>query len=303
MGKSIKLTESELQKIIEKIIEEQNLNMGQEFQQKRQSSDQAAYAAKQAAKQAIGKAVNTGVKAVGDASIEVAKFGKQVVVTIGKVVFNVVIYGTAIVFLIGKGVYKVTAAIGNALLKFLSSTGKATVSGATAITKAGLITLTAAGIMVSKGAKYVSAQLNSLKDSGISIVKWIINQFKQFGTMMWGKILIAATSVKEWAGALGGWIKQQYDTIAQQVGVAFNDAVSGVKKIGQKVAGAVSKGVDAVQGAATNIANRAAGMAGSAVGAIQGFLREFFERYNSFTGTDSLTILSESVKYNGLSIL
>jgi hypothetical protein len=114
--------------------------------------------------------------------------------------------------------------------------------------------------------------------------------------MVWGKVLIAATSIKEWAGALSGWIKQQYDTIAQQVGVAFNDAVSGVKKIGQKVAGAV-------QGAATNIANTASKYAGKAMGAIQGFLQEFFERYNSFTGTDSLTILSESVKYNGLSIL
>lgn len=303
MGKNIKLTESELQRIIEKIIEEQNLNMGQEFQQKRQSSDQAAYAAKQAAKQAIGKAVNTGVKAVGDASIEVAKFGKQVVVTIGKVVFNVVIYGSAIVFLIGKGVYKVTAAIGNALLKFLSSTGKATVSGATAISKAGLATLTAAGIMVVKGAKYVGAQLNSLKDGSISIVKWILNQFKQFGTMVWGKVLIAATSVREWAGALGGWIKQQYETIAKQVGVAFNDAVSGVKKIGQKVSAAVGDAANTVKGVASNIANKAAGYAGSAVGAIQGFLREFFERYNSFKGTDSLTILSESIKYNGLEIL
>lgn len=299
MGKSIKLTESELQRIIEKIIEEQQLAVGQNYQQGQQSGIKSG----QAARQAVNTAVKSGVQAVGNASVEVAKFGKQVVVTIGKVAFNVVIYGAATVFLIGKAVYKVSAAIGNALLKFLASTGKATVSGATTLGKASLNGLKMAGIAIEKGAKYVGAQLNSLKDSSISIVKWILNQFKQFGTMVWGKVLIAATSVREWAGALGSWIKQQYETIAKQVGVAFNDAVSGVKKIGQKVSTAVGDAATAIKGTASNIANTASNYAGKAMGALQGFLQEFFERYNSFKGTDSLTILSESIKYNGLTIL
>jgi hypothetical protein len=233
----------------------------------------------------------------------VVQGGKQVVVTIGKVAFNVVIYGAATVFLIGKGVYKVSAAIGNALLKFLTASGKAVVSGATAIGNAALSGLKAAGIAIEKGAQFVGTQISALADSGMSIVKWIINQFKQFGTMVWGSMLIAGTKVKEWAGALTGWIKQQYDSIAGQIGVAFNDAVSGAKAIGQKVANVVSTGVNAVKNTATNFANKASNAAGKIWGGIKGFLSEFFERFNSFQGTDTLTILSESVKYNGLTIL
>ena len=300
MGKTVKLTEGELKRIIEKIIsEQQQLAVGQNFQQ----GQQVGQVAGQQARQVVNKAVKTGAQAVQNASVQVAKAGKQVVVTIGKVAFNVVIYGAATVFLIGKGVYKVSAAIGNALLKFLAASGKAVVSGATAIGNAALSGLKAGGIAIEKGAQFVGTQLSALADSSMSIVKWVINQFKQFGTMVWGSMLIGATKVKEWAGALGAWIKQQYDTIAGQIGVAFNDAVSGVKAIGNKVASAVNTGVTNVKNAASGIANKVSNTAGKIWGGIKGFLQEFFERYNSFQGTDTLTILSESVKYNGLTIL
>lgn len=299
MGKTVKLTEGELKRIIEKIISEQSLAVGQNFQQGQQAGMQGG----QQARQVVNKAVNAGVQNVKTAANNVVQGGKQVVVTIGKVAFNVVIYGAATVFLIGKGVYKVSAVIGNALLKFLTASGKAVVSGATAIGNAALSGLKAAGIAFEKGAQFVGTQLSALADSSMSIVKWIINQFKQFGTMVWGSMLIGATKVKEWAGALTGWIKQQYDSIAGQIGVAFNDAVSGAKAIGQKVANAVSTGINNVKSAASGIANKVSNTAGKIWGGIKGFLQEFFERYNSFQGTDTLTILSESVKYNGLTIL
>jgi len=300
MGKTVKLTEGELKRIIEKIIsEQQQLAVGQNFQQ----GQQVGQVAGQQARQVVNKAVKTGAQAVQNASVQVAKAGKQVVVTIGKVAFNVVIYGAATVFLIGKGVYKVSAAIGNALLKFLAASGKAVVSGATAIGNAALSGLKAGGIAIEKGAQFVGTQLSALADSSMSIVKWVINQFKQFGTMVWGSLLIGATKVKEWAGALGAWIKQQYDTIASQIGVAFNDAVAGVKNIANKAVDAAKSGLQKVGQVGTNIANSVSNTAGKIWGGIKGFLQEFFERYNSFTGTDSLTILSESIKYNGLTIL
>jgi len=300
MGKTVKLTEGELKRIIEKIIsEQQQLAVGQNFQQ----GQQVGQVAGQQARQVVNKAVKTGAQAVQNASVEVAKFGKQVVVTIGKVAFNVVIYGAATVFLIGKGVYKVSAAIGNALLKFLAASGKAVVSGATAIGNAALSGLKAGGIAIEKGAQFVGTQLSGLADSGMSIVKWVLNQFKQFGVAVWGSLLIGATKVKEWAGALGAWIKQQYDTIASQIGVAFNDAVAGVKNMANKAASSVKSGLQKAGQVGANIANSVSNTAGKIWGGIKGFLQEFFERYNSFQGTDTLTILSESVKYNGLTIL
>ena len=300
MGKTVKLTEGELKRIIEKIIsEQQQLAVGQNFQQ----GQQVGQVAGQQARQVVNKAVKTGAQAVQNASVEVAKFGKQVVVTIGKVAFNVVIYGAATVFLIGKGVYKVSAAIGNALLKFLAASGKAVVSGATSIGNAALSGLKAGGIAIEKGAQFVGTQLSGLADSGMSIVKWVLNQFKQFGVAVWGSLLIGATKVKEWAGALGAWIKQQYDTIASQIGVAFNDAVAGVKNMANKAASSVKSGLQKAGQVGANIANSVSNTAGKIWGGMKGFLQEFFERFNSFKGTDTLTILSESVKYNGLTIL
>jgi hypothetical protein len=131
----------------------------------------------------------------------------------------------------------------------------------------------------------------ALKDSGIGIAKWVVGQFKQFGTTVYAGMLIGATKVKEFGASIMGWVKQQYDAIAGQIGVAFNDAVSGIKSTVRNAASAVGK-------TASNIANKASGYAGKALGAIQGFLQEFFERFNNFKGTDSLTILSEAVKYN-----
>lgn len=299
MGKTVKLTEGELKRIIEKIISEQSLAVGQNFQQ----GQQVGQVAGQQARQVVNKAVKTGAQAIQNASVEVANFGKQVVVTIGKAAFNVVIYGAATVFLIGKGVYKVSAAIGNAILKFLAASGKAAVSGATKIGNAALSGMKAGGIAIEKGAKWVGSQISALADSGMSIVKWVINQFKQFGTMVWGSMLIGATKVKEWSGALNSWIKQQYDSIASQVGVAFNDAVSGVKNIANKAASSVKSGLQKAGQVGANIANSVSNTAGKIWGGMKGFLQEFFERFNSFKGTDTLTILSESVKYNGLTIL
>jgi len=300
MGKTVKLTEGELKRIIEKIIsEQQQLAVGQNFQQ----GQQVGQVAGQQARQVVNKAVKTGAQAVQNASVEVAKFGKQVVVTIGKVAFNVVIYGAATVFLIGKGVYKVSAVIGNALLKFLAASGKAVVSGATSIGNAALSGLKAGGIAIEKGAQFVGTQLSGLADSGMSIVKWVLNQFKQFGVAVWGSLLIGATKVKEWAGALGAWIKQQYDTIASQIGVEFNDAVAGVKNMANKAASSVKSGLQKAGQVGANIANSVSNTAGKIWGGMKGFLQEFFERFNSFKGTDTLTILSESVKYNGLTIL
>ncbi len=299
MGKIVKLTEGELKKIIEKIIEEQQLAVGQNFQQGQQQGQQMGANARQV----VNKAVNQGVQNVKTAANNILQGGKQIAVKIGNVLFNVVIYGAATVFLIGKGVYKVGAAIGNAILKFLAASGKAVVSGATAIGNAAMATLKAGGIAIEKGAQFVAQQLNTLKDNGIAIVKWMVNQFKQFGIQTWGAILIGATKVKEWAGALTGWIKQQYDTISGQIGVAFDNAVAGVKNVATNALNAAKTGLQKVGQAGANIANKVSNTAGKIWGGIKGFLSEMFERYYGFKGNNSLSILSEAVKYNGMEIL
>lgn len=298
MKKTIKLTENDLIRIVENVLSEQ-LNLSQNFKTGQNLGQKMG----QGARQAVNTAVNKGVQNVKQAAGQVLQGGKEIVVKIGNTTFTVLVYGAAMVFLLGKGVYKVGQAVGNAILKFLSATGKATVSAAKSVGSATMTGLKNAGIAVEKGAQFVGQQLTSLKDNAVGVVKWMINKFKQFGAIAWGKVLLAASAVKEWGGALMSWIKQQYGSIANQLGVAWDDAVSGAKKIGQKVASTVGNAVNTVKNTASNIANNVSNAAGNAWGAVQGFLSEFFERFYGFESNDTLSIVSESRKYNGLTIL
>ena len=287
MGKVVKLTENDLRKIIDRIIEEQ-LAVGQNYQQ----GQKVGQVAGQQARQTVNAAAN-----------KLAQGAKEIVVTIGKVTFNIVIYSGAFLFLIGKGIYKVTAAIGNALLKFLMALGNVAVSTAKALGNAGLSALAAAGVAWQKGQDYLSKFFQGLRDGSASIVKWVVNLFKSLGTAAWAKVLLAAAAVNEWKGMLSTWIKQQYDSIAASVGASWDEAVRGAKSAYNTVASGAKSAYNTVSSGASNLANKASNLAGRISGGIQGFLQEFFERFLSFKGNDTMTILSEGMKFNGLVIL
>lgn len=292
MGKVIKLTETELKRLIENIIQEQGLAVGQNFQQGQQIGMKAG----QQARQVVNTAVKQGAQAVGNAA-------KQVVVTIGKVSFTIITYGAAIVYLIGKGVYKVSAAVGNAILKFLSAIGSATVSAVTAMSQATMNGLKTAGIVIEKGAQFVGQQLTNLKDSSVAIGKWVIGQFKGLGAAVYAKALVAANSIGELGSAMGTWFKDQYNTVANAIGASWDQAVGMAQKGWQNIKANASKAMDNVKSTATNFANKASDYAGKAFGAVKGFLSEFFDRLISMENKSTNTLLSEMVNYNGKSIL
>jgi hypothetical protein len=301
----ITLTESDLIRIIEKVISEQDTISGN-FQQGTQKGVQAGQQARQTVNKVVGN-VAQGAKKVGTAAVQAGaatlQGAKQVAITIGKVTFYAVITSGYMVFLLGKGIFKVTAAVGNAIVKFLAATGKATVSAATAVGQKTLGGLQAAGIAIGKGAQYVAQQFGQMKDSTVSFVKWMINQFKQFGTAAWAKILVAASQVKEWASALGGFLKQSWNTIASKVGVAWDQASNWASGKLTQIKQGVQNAASAVKSGVQNVANNAANVAGNLWGGVKGFFTEMFERYLSFEGTNILEIISEAKAYNGKSIL
>jgi len=301
----ITLTESDLIRIIEKVISEQDTISGN-FQQGTQKGVQAGQQARQTVNKVVGN-VAQGAKKVGTAAVQAGaatlQGAKQVAITIGKVTFYSVITGGVVVFLIGKGIYKVSAAVGNAIIKFLAATGKATVSAATAVGQKALGGLQAAGIAIGKGAQFVAQQLGQMKDSTVSFVKWMINQFKQFGTAAWAKILVAASQVKEWGSALAGFLKQSWNTIASKVGVALDQAANWASGKLTQIKQGVQNAASAVKSGVQNVANKAANVAGNLWGGVKGFFTEMFERYLSFEGTNILEIISEAKAYNGKSIL
>ena len=285
MKRVVHITESQLKTMISKIIEEQT--MSQSFQQGQKSG----YAAGQKVQQAVKGAANTLVQGA-----------KQIVIKIGNTIFTCLITGAAIVFLIGKGLFKVSQIVGNAILKFLSATGKAIVGATTALTQATINLGISLGIAWNKGTKWVEAKLASLADSTLSTLKWVINQFKQFGIEQWGKVLVAAANVREFGSMIGGFLKQSWDTIKDKVGVAWENAKSWASgqwnKLKQGAANMANRAASAVSSTAKSIGSGIATGAGALWGGIKGLFSEMVERYLSFKGKDTMTILSECRKFN-----
>jgi hypothetical protein len=231
------------------------------------------------------------------------KAGKQTIVTLGNITFTIVIYGAAVIWLIGKGVYRIAKATSDALLKLLSSTGKLVIGGATELGKKSVDTLKAGGILIDKGAQYVGQQLSNLKDSSVTLGKWIIGQAKQFGSKIYAAVLSGASKIGTIANLVGDYLKQQWSTVQAQVGKTWEQAKSlasgayqTAKKTAQNVGSQISK-------TASDIGSGISKAAGNVTGFLGGLMSEMFERYFSFEGETTLDILFEARRFNGKSIL
>ena len=128
--------------------------------------------------------------------------------------------------------------------------------------------------------------------------------------MFWGKILVMASTVKEFGQNVWNWCKQQFTAISKQIGMAWDSAVNmakqgwnAVKNLGsQAVQGAknlANKAVDYGKAAA----NKVSDYAGQAYGAVKGFAQGlfedailFYETYISIRNSDTLALISECSK-------
>lgn len=291
--KIIHLTESDLRKLISKIIEEQTMTSS--FNQGQQLGMVQGQQARQA---------------VNQAAVAISKGMKETIITVGKFSFKVVVCGAVVVFLIAKTLFKVQQAAANAILKFISATGKAVVKQLAQVTQATLDSLKLAGIAIEKGLQYVEQQFTSLRDQTVSVAKWSINLFKQFNSQIFAKVLIAAAGIKEFSSMLGDFLKTSWSSIQNQIGVtwenASNWAKGAFKSAAQKVQNTASQlgqsVVRGVQNTASQLGQSVAKGVGNVVGGIQGFLSEMYERYLSFS-SNTISILSEATSYNGKLIL
>lgn len=298
--KVIQLKESELKQLISRIIEEQTSSAA--FTQ----GQQAGQVAGQQARQVVNKAATQAVTNVKQAANTVIKGVTETVVTFAKTTFKIVIYGAAVVFVIGEAIFKVGAAIGNAIIKFLASTSMAVFKRGQVIAQDTIAAFRKAGIALEKGAQWVGQQLASLKDSAFTVGKYIIDSARAFGTMQYAKFLVAMAGVKELAATFGNYLKNSWTSVQKSVGVAWENASNWASGMYNRTKQAVSQGFTDAKNAVSNKANQIAqgvsGFAGKTLGAIQGFLQEMYERYLSFSD-DTTSILSEAVKYNGKVIL
>jgi hypothetical protein len=302
MKKVIRLSESQLKGIIGKIIEEQQFQPGLNYD--RQYSKSAdPFKTAQSQKAVVKNLASSAVRGL-----------KEAVITIGKVTFKIIITPGVILFLIAGKVYKVLASVGKTILKFISSTGKSIVSGTVDISKKTVETLKAMSVPIEQDAQAFGQWLSTKKDQTVGILKFVINSFKQFGDAVWGKLLIGASAIKEFSSVLGSWVKDSYNSVAKEVGLAWDQAVNagrdvvkgikqGANNITNDVRSAANYVGNKVSSTAANIGNSLASAAGSAAGYIRGWLNEMFERYFSMENYSTSQILSECVRYNGKVIL
>lgn len=281
-----------------------NQSIGQQYQQGKEQGKQAGVVAAQNVKTFVKQGLSTA---------------KEIVIQIGKIVFKAIVYGAAIVFVIGKGLYKVGQTVGNAILKFLSATKQAVVSGTQAVSDATTNAITAiaqtaiaADRWVNEKGKAVGAWIGSMQDKAYSVITWSLNQLKQFGIAQWAKFLIMAAGVKEFGNNVANWCKQQYTTVANQIGATWDQAKTAAtkglnyaaqqgEKAAKAVAGGVQKASQAVAGGVQSFLGDVAKTAGQATGFLGGLFSEsveFYSIYNSFNSTDTLGIITECQKYN-----
>jgi len=286
MKKVVKITERDLNRLIKKILHEQSL--GQSYDK----GKSMGYVSGQQAQQAVKRIAS-----------DVASVGKQVAIKIGKTLVYVVLMPVAIVggvlWLIGKGVYKVSVAVHNALIKLLSTVKGVVISAATELKEIAINTLTAAGIMLDKGLKYVSAQLKNLKDYTISIVKWIVGQMKQFGVQVYAAFLVGLGNIKEIAAQVESFLASEWKNIQAQVGMAWDKA----KGYGTQIMSGIKSGVQNLAQKGKQAAGKLSDYAGRASGFLQGMLAEMFSRYLSFIGDSPIEILNEAKLYNNNKVL
>ena len=140
MKKIVRLSESDLERLIQRVVLEQNQTASQSYQQGKTTGQ----AAGQQARQAVNKVAS-----------EVFQGAKQVVITIGKTVITVILMAGYTIYLIAKGYYKVGMAIHNAIVKFLSASGKAVIKAATAVEQKSIDTLNSMKVGFEKGKNFV----------------------------------------------------------------------------------------------------------------------------------------------------
>jgi hypothetical protein len=302
MKKKILVSESELVRIINKIISEQTadpnaLNLKQSAITGYQNL--GAQQSGQRAKQAV---VNTAKSAIQGA--------KQVVIKIGNAAITVVTIAGAVLWIIGDTTYKVGAAISNEIIKLLSATGKVVVGQATQLGQQASSAMTKAGIALNQGADYVAKQVTNMKDSSVAAVTWALEQMKQFGVKVWAQVLAGVSAVKSLGGQLENWAKSKWAGIQNQVGVAWDQAKSQAqglfqqaKNYGSQAANAISNKASQIKTGVSNFANKAAEYGGRGAAWLKGFMSELFNRYHSFQGKNTMSILSEARQFNGKAIV
>lgn len=288
------ISESEKNRILEMhikaLLKEQGtpLNVGGSFQQGQAKTIGGGQQAGKALKQQISNALKTA---------------KEISVKIGNTIIKFLIYGTAVICFIGLVTYKITKAIFDALIKFLTATGNVVIGAATAVAETTVDILTTAIRKTGQGIQNASQAIGTFvrdsADKSYGIIIYCLKACKQFGIMIWGKILVMASTISEFGQTVWNWCKQQYQTIANQLGMAWDSAVDMAKQGWESLKNLGSKALDYGKKAANTAADYAGQAWGAAKGFAQGLFNEsiqFYHTYYSIESTDTLSLIRECSK-------
>lgn len=228
MKKVIRLTESDLSRIVTRVISEQNQSFTTGFKQGKSAGKQTQQAVKGAVKQA-----GQFVKGATEQTIKIA----------GQTIKGVFVGGVVVFILAGKAI-KVGLDIGKKIFSFLGSLGKQfgsiVVGGAKSVANFAQATLTKASSNV---ADLFTTIFNMIKKLGskayaaaLSMASKISDIWKNISSWATGALKSAYSSVKKVAGDVT-------KKVSDVAGSAYNQASKVAGNVGGYVSGLFSEGI------------------------------------------------------------
>lgn len=263
MAKVIRLTESDLIRIVKRIVSEDYASAQQAAMQTGQQHQQQL----KAGVQKVGTAVKTGAQKAGAAVVQGVKTVVKQTIKIGTFVLTLYIAGGIFLFKLGQAAFKLVADLGKKVISFLSALG-------TSIK----------GIVVS------AAQ--SVKENVTSFIQSASTNIAEFFKTLWGYIKSLGNAAYVAAIQLGAKIKEIWSYIGSWASGIYNKAVNYAKQKAQQIGTAVSN-------TAKSIWDKASSMAGSAVGYMQGLFSEseikiMLENYHYYRRLPLMRMLNEA---------
>jgi len=224
MKRIVRLTESDLTRIVKRIISEQNQSYSKGYNQGQTAGKQTQQAVKGAVKQA-GQFV---------------KGATEQVITIAGQSIKAVFVGGLVVFILAGRAIKVGLDVGKKILSFLGSLGKQF------------------GNIVVSGAKSVGNFAKNTIDKAATDVKFLYNtifgMLKKVGGKLYSGALEMASKINDIWNNISSWasgalksvkkaVGDVYNTASNAVGSAYNQASQVVGNVGGFVSGLFSEGI------------------------------------------------------------
>lgn len=181
-------------------------------------------------------------------AFKAGKKTKEILITVGKVVITIVLLPVGAVVLIGALVYKIAAAALKALISLLTSLAKITnqiiIKPAIELTKATGDLLVKLGVGIWKGLVFVATGIAKVIEKTAEVITKILGAIWGAGKWVFLKALTMAKMIPELFRYVGNWIDKKGEQVAKLLGKTWDYVVDAFNKGKQEVINAAKQALE-----------------------------------------------------------